>query len=159
MKINWRITRLVVIGAVLLAWPAVLDFWKIPFLIDHEETFGVLANVSNFVAVAFFFSVYFRERSSAKQEKIFTVAYRSLSQASNDVSRKLIAPLNGANLYELGLYKYENDQWEQDRARLERFNLQPPVYSGEALIDIQDQYFKDAIKVFMKDDEVRICIT
>ena len=155
MKINWRIGRLALFGGLLLIWPAIFDYWKFNFFAEHPETFDTLKNITSFVAVAYFFSVFFRERASSKQEKIYTVAYRSLSQASNDVARKLIAPLNGADLYELGLYKYDSEQWDRNRKRLKKLKLKPPVFEGEAIFDINDPYFAKALKRFINDDEGR----
>ena len=144
-----------VLGISLLIWPALFDFWGKSFSTTHSETFAVLKNLTSFLAGAYFFSLFFKERASSKQEKIYTVAYRSLSQASNDVTRKLIAPLNGANLYELGVIEHEDGRWEENQRRLKEFGLNPPQFAGEALMDFNNPYFIPALQRFLQDDKAR----
>lgn len=122
MKMNLKMLKPVIAGLVLLFIPTLIDV-LVPsgdFKARHSFLLGSFANLANFLAVAYFFSIFFRERNAAKQDRISTVAYRSLSQASNDVLRKLLAPLNGVNLYDLALYEAPSEVWEENRKRLKK---------------------------------------
>jgi hypothetical protein len=69
----------------------------------HPMSSAALSGLVAFLAAGVFLDGWVREREARRLERISTVAYRSLAQYANDAGRSLLAPLNGADLYELGI--------------------------------------------------------
>ncbi len=121
---------------------------KHPFLVNS------IGGASGFFAAAVFFSSYFRERASKRQDKIYTVAYRSLVQVTNDAVRKLLAPLNGMNLYTEGVVAENSPQWDANLHRLQILNRVPPVLKSKAILEDKDGAFiRETLAILLEDLE------
>lgn len=154
MRWNWKLLGPALAGLVFLFAPVGLDFISIQgkFKDSHSFLLGSFVNLLNYISLAYFFTLFLRRRQAEKQKRISTVAYRTLSQASNDVLRKVIAPLNGANLYELGLYELNSDVWKTNRIRLENLNRLPSFIEFSGLWkNANNSYLKENLEILMED--------
>jgi hypothetical protein len=92
---------------------------------DHPMSAAALSALVAFVAAGLFLDGWLREREAARLDRISTVAYRSLAQYANDAGRSLLAPLNGADLYALGIPVAEPDDVDVHRQVLSRHGHRP----------------------------------
>jgi len=154
MRWNWKLIRPALVGLVFLFAPVGLDFIspQSKFKDSHSFLLESVVSLLNYISLAYFFTLFLRRRQAEKQKRISTVAYRTLSQASNDVLRKIIAPLNGANLYDLGLYELNSEVWKTNRLRLENLNRLPPFKGFSGLWEnLNDPYLKKNLEILMED--------
>jgi hypothetical protein len=75
-------------------------------------------------AGGFLLESWIKEREARQLDRISTVAYRSLAQYANDAGRSLLAPLNGADLYALGIPGASASSVAAAAARLEKHGLE-----------------------------------
>jgi hypothetical protein len=91
---------------------------------EHPMTAQAIGGAILFVQGGLLLAAFLQYRDRQRMQRIATVAYRSLAQAANDAGRRLLAPLNGADLYELGIPPdllapgQSGSIVEEDRARL-----------------------------------------
>jgi hypothetical protein len=156
MKKTLKMLKPAVAGVGLLFSPTLIDFLisDNEFKARHSFLLGSVASLANFLAIAYFFSIFIRDRNATKQNRISTVAYRSLSQAANDALRKLLAPLNGANLFELALYEEPSEIWAENRKRLKKLKRIPPFVETKGLWEhAEDPYLKETLVILMRDKD------
>lgn len=90
----------------------------------HPMTSAALGTVLSFWIAGLLLEGWFRDREARKLERISTVAYRSLAQYANDAGRTLLATLNGADLYLLGVPDATPETVERSRLLLRRHGVQ-----------------------------------
>lgn len=114
-------TLLPIVGALgLFAGLALLDY-VVPegsWYAAHPMSAAALSSLIGFIAAGLLLEGWLKEREARRLERISTVAYRSLAQYANDAGRALLAPLNVADLYALGLPTALPGDAEACRARL-----------------------------------------
>ena len=133
-----------------------LDFIHSGPIFEFNENYPNLvesvSGAAGFFAAAVFFSSYFRERASRRQDRIYTVAYRSLVLVANDAVRKLLAPLNGMNLFTEGVIPEPSTQWQKNIDRLQRINRIPPALKSKAILeDIDGAYIRETLNILLKE--------
>lgn len=147
---------ILITGLILFGIKIPLDFihsGPIYDLVDsHKNLVDSIAGAAGFFAAAVFFSSYFRERASKRQDRIYTVAYRSLVQVANDAVRKLLAPLNGMNLYLEGVVAEPSDKWDRNLERLKNLNRVPPRLQSKAILqDIDGEFIRETLNILLND--------
>jgi hypothetical protein len=157
-KIKGSRVLLLIIGLLLFGIKIPLDFIHsgaiFRFSEAHKNLVDSIAGAAGFFAAAVFFSTYFRERASRRQDRIYTVAYRSLVQVANDAIRKLLAPLNGMNLYAQGVIPEPSPQWEKNIQRLKKLHRLPPALKSKAILgddEINGPYLRETLIILLKD--------
>jgi hypothetical protein len=86
----------------------------------HPMSAAALSALLGFIAAGLFLEGWVRDREGRRLDRISTVAYRSLAQYANDAGRTLLAPLNGADLYALGIPGAEPEDAGRARELLAR---------------------------------------
>lgn len=88
-------------------------------------TAGATSAILTFVALGLLLESALKEREAARLSPILTVAYRSLAQQANDSGRVLLAPLNGADLFALGIPGFDSAEVERIHIRLRKNGFSP----------------------------------
>ena len=149
---------LILFGMILFGITVPLDFIHSGAIHDfaegHKNLINSIGGAAGFFAAAVFFSSYFRERASRRQDKIYTVAYRSLCQSANDVVRKLLAPLNGMDLFTEGVTTDAGPQWKANLDRLRRLDRVPPLLKSKAILeDIDGEFIRETLSILLSTRE------
>lgn len=91
----------------------------------HPMTSAAIVTILSFVTAGLLLDGWVKEREAARLRPIATIAYRSLAQVANDAGRSLLATLNGADLWLLGVPGHSPDSVVQARARITQANAVP----------------------------------
>ncbi|AZI57070.1 hypothetical protein EH165_01690 [Nakamurella antarctica] len=92
---------------------------------SHPMTAGAASALITFIALGLLLEGALKQREAAKLAPILTVAYRSLAQYANDAGRVLLAPLNGPDLFGLGIPGFDRNEVDRIRARLRNNGISP----------------------------------
>jgi hypothetical protein len=97
----------------------------------HPMTGQAVGGAFLFIQGGLLLAGFLQAREQERLERVSAVAYASLSQSANDAGRRLLAPLNGADLFQLGIIAEDpgssgsGSSTETDRDRLRLHGFEP----------------------------------
>jgi hypothetical protein len=109
-------------------WNATADTW----MDDHPYSKEALTGLIGLVVTVWLLATWLGWRDSRRLRRVAVIAYRSLGQAVNDSGRRILAPINGSDLWALGIPEADPDAARDVRAWLESHGLRAsPQHAGE----------------------------
>ena len=149
---------LMAIGVGLLL--AALDaFPGAAFWAERPMTSQAVGGAILFIQGALLLTGFLRWRELDRLNKITVVAYGSLAQAANDAGRRLLAPLNGADLFELGIPADDPGRGqdvtmaELDRGRLARHGFDVSFREPSGTWASHDAVIAERLPVLLADPD------
>ena len=107
-------------------WNATARQW----LTSHPYTKEAVTGLVGLVVTVWLIASWLGWRESRRLHKVVVIAYRSLAQSVNDSGRRLLGPINGADLWALGIPDTTADEVTAVRAWLRHRGL--PVIAESA---------------------------
>ena len=143
------------VGCVLAA----LDMLGDPFWAKHPMLGQAVGGVFLFIQGGLLLPKFLNYRDEQRQQKVSQLAYASLAQSANDAGRKLLAPLNGADLYALGIEAEEREPGcatptaSANRERLRRFGFDAAFTDTRGTWDDQRPQLEGRLVELLADQE------
>ena len=155
---GWGLLLYAIGAGVLLA---LLDFLppEAGWFADHPMTAQAVAGSILFIQGGLLLSAFLQYRDRERLKRITTVAYRALAQSANDAGRRMLAPLSGADLYELGIPHDDavpgepGSMVEADRARLRNKGFEVTFAEKGGSWGPQQALLQDRLPRLLEDPE------
>ena len=121
----------------------------------HPMTAAAVATVFGFVAAAIFLDDWLRDRECRRLAPVSKIAYRSLAQSANDSGRALLAELNGADLFALGLPHRHSGSVEAVRDRLTRVGAVVSTFTEQtgSWVHVPRVELDDTLRCLLRDPQ------
>jgi hypothetical protein len=138
---------------------ASLDLLGAAYWADHPMLAQSIGGLFLFIQGGLLLPKLLSYRDGVRQRKVSQVAYASLAQSANDAGRKLLALLNGADLFALGIESEDREPGSQVpmaqsvRDRLRAHGFEPDFADARGVWDSQRSVNEERLLALLADPE------